>query len=95
VFPVLRFTAVRSGFVDVYFEYSVAGPTYISRLMLDAEETGRHFTFQDMMGIGFLVGEKRKINTSVKITHYSNGNLFIQNCGVMVPLTFSIGYNFD
>jgi hypothetical protein len=28
----------------------------------------------------------------VKINHYSNGNIFTQNAGVKIPLTFSVGY---
>jgi hypothetical protein len=30
----------------------------------------------------------------VKINHYSNGNVFTDNAGVKVPLTFGFGYTF-
>ncbi|MFW6249019.1 MAG: acyloxyacyl hydrolase, partial [Bacteroidota bacterium] len=54
----------------------------------------RKFTFYDYMGIGAFGGKQREFTTELKIGHYSNGNLFPQNDGVMVPLTLSLGYNF-
>lgn len=52
VYPVLRFFALRSRSQDLYFNYSLAGPTFISRTTIDANETGKQFTFQDFMGCG-------------------------------------------
>ena len=46
------------------------------------------------MGIGVFAGKNRHLNASVKINHYSNGNIFTQNAGVKIPLTFSLGYAF-
>jgi len=92
LYPVLRFTAVRSPKTDLYFEYTVAGPTYISKTLIDNEKTGRHFTFYDAMGIGMFTGKKKNLNAGIRIAHFSNGNIFPQNNGVKVPLTFSLGY---
>ena len=94
LYPLLRFTAIRTKPIDVYFIYSVAGPTYISKTNIDQKETGKRFTFQDFMGVGVFAGKGRRINAEVKIAHYSNGNLFPQNSGVMIPLTFSVGWTF-
>ncbi len=94
VYPLLRFTLVRTGAADFYIAYSLAGPTYISTTVLDGLDTGRHFTFQDFMGVGIFAGRSRKLNLNVKINHYSNGNIFPQNAGVKIPLTFGIGYAF-
>lgn len=94
LFPVLRFTVIRSKPVDVYFFYSVAGPTYISRRIIDGKDTGGNFTFQDNLGVGIYLREKRDLNLEVKIGHYSNGNLFPNNDGVKIPLTFSLGFPF-
>jgi hypothetical protein len=94
VYPLFRFTFLRARLVDMYFVYSLAGPTYISKVILDDVNTGRHFTFQDFMGIGWFAGTKRNLNVGVKINHYSNGNIFTQNAGVKIPLTFSVGYAF-
>jgi hypothetical protein len=93
-FPVLRFNVIRSKVADYYFYYSVAGPTYISRTLLDGEETGRHFTFQDLIGIGSFLGPGRRLNAEINIGHFSNGNIFPDNAGVKVPLTFCFGYTF-
>jgi hypothetical protein len=92
--PVLRFTAIRGQLVDYFIEYSVAGPTFISKNRLDDIELGRRFTFHDFMGIGAFAGKNRNIYAGIRIAHYSNGNLFPQNDGVMIPLTFNLGYCF-
>jgi hypothetical protein len=79
---------------DMYFNYSVAGPTFISRVNIDNHPTGRKFTFQDFMGMGIYTGKKREVNAEIRIMHYSNGNLFPDNNGVKIPLTFTMGYAF-
>jgi hypothetical protein len=94
LFPLLRFTAFRSKATDIYFNYSVAGPSYISKLVIEGSNTGKHFTFQDFMGMGAYIGINRKLNAEIRIMHFSNGNLFPQNTGVMIPLTFNLGYAF-
>ena len=94
IYPLFRWTFLRTAPADVYFNYSLAGPTYISKIILDGLDTGHHFTFQDFMGIGMFAGKNRKLNLGVKINHYSNGNIFTQNAGVKIPLTFSVGYAF-
>jgi len=94
LFPVLRFTAFRSAAADIYFNYSVAGPSYISRTMTDGANTGRRFTFQDFMGMGAFMGSRKNLNAEIRIMHYSNGNIFPENLGYMIPLTFNIGYCF-
>ena len=94
VYPLFRFTFLRTAAADMYFAYSLAGPTYISKSFSTDHDTGRHFTFQDFMGIGGSSGQSRNLNAGVKINHYSNGNIFTQNAGVKIPLTFSVGYAF-
>jgi hypothetical protein len=95
LYPVMRFTALRTKPVDVYFNYSVAGPTFISKTIIDEKHTGKKFTFQDFMGMGIFAGKKRKLNAEIRIAHYSNGNIYPQNDGVMIPLSFNFGYSFD
>jgi hypothetical protein len=94
VYPVLRFTFLRTRPADFFFFYSVAGPTYISKSMIDGIDTGTRFTFHDYLGIGGFAGPMRSMSAEIKIGHYSNGNLFPQNAGVKIPLTFTAGYNF-
>ena len=91
-YPVMRFTVIRSPGTDLYLEYTVAGPTYISKTQADGHNTGEQFTFYDMMGMGLFAGKKKNINASIRIAHFSNGNLFPHNDGFMVPLTVGFGY---
>lgn len=94
VFPVFRFTLVHAELIDFYFIYSAAGLAYISNVILDNKNTGKHFTFQDFMGIGLFAGKKKHLNAEIKIQHYSNGNIFTANPGLQIPLTFGAGYSF-
>jgi hypothetical protein len=93
-FPVARFTFLRLKPADVYFAYSVAGPTYISKVVIDGLHTGSHFTFQDFMAMGLFVGSKRRLNVEINLNHYSNGNLLNENAGVKIPLALKLGYAF-
>ncbi len=93
-FPSFRFTLLHSRSADFYFNYSVAGPSFISRVGIDGQNTGRHFTFQDFMGAGVFMGRRRNMNVEIGLNHYSNGNLFPENAAVKIPLTFSAGYTF-
>ncbi|HTM92404.1 MAG TPA: acyloxyacyl hydrolase [Flavisolibacter sp.] len=94
IFPTLRFTAVRSKPADIYLFYSVAGPSYISKTIVDEKDSGKHFTFQDFMGFGGFLGNQKKMNAEISINHYSNGNIFVYNRGFKIPLTFTVGYTF-
>jgi hypothetical protein len=94
LFPVFKFTLFHSKPADMYFLYSVAGPSYISKTVVDGIDLGRKFTFQDYMGIGSYLGKERKICGELRITHYSNGNIFPSNEGLTIPLSFNLGYTF-
>jgi opacity protein-like surface antigen len=85
---------VRNKIFDLYVTYSAAGPTYISKPIIDNIDTGKHFTFQDFMGIGVFLGKNKRININSTIMHYSNGNIFPQNTGIAVPSTLAVGYSF-
>jgi hypothetical protein len=93
-YPLLRFTLLRRRPADVYFVWSVAGPSYISREFVDGRPTGGRFTFQDFMGTGLFFGSRRQFNAEVGINHYSNGNILTENAGVKIPLTLKVGYAF-
>ncbi len=94
VFPVFRLSYWHAKKFDAYFYYSVAGPTYISKTMVDTKKLGGHFTFQDNMGTGVFFGENRNLNAEIRIGHYSNGNTSIDNEAVKIPLSLNFGYAF-
>ena len=94
VYPVFHFIPVRTGSFSFNLGYSLAGPAFISATAVDGQLIGRHFTFQDFISSGVLIGRRHKISAEVRIAHYSNGNLFPQNPGVTVPLGFYLGTAF-
>jgi len=94
VYPLLRFYLARPQQADLYFAYSVAGPTLISDSIIDGLDTGQHFTFQDFLGLGGYFGASRRFNAELGIKHYSNGNIFTKNASIKIPLTLLIGVDF-
>ena len=93
-YPVFRFNFLHTKHLASYAYYSIAGPSFISKTVIDGIDTGKHFTFQDNMGLGFYIGKSRNYNLEFKIGHYSNGNIFTNNAGVKVPFSMHLGYAF-
>ena len=94
IFPVLRFYLLRDEKFDLYANYSIIGPTYITESVTDGFDTGTNITYQDLMGFGIFFGKQRKYNFELRIMHYSNGNIFTRNDGVAIPLQFTFGKTF-
>jgi hypothetical protein len=94
VYPLFRFFLARPRQADIYFSYSLAGPTFISQTVLDGHDTGDRFTFQDFMGVGMFFGKTRRMNAELGIKHYSNGNIFTRNASIKIPLTLTLGLAF-
>ncbi len=95
IFPEVRFWLLQQPKVALYFNYSAAGPTYLSRSTIDGQATGGHFTFQDFLGFGSYFGAERNFNINLKIIHYSSGNLMPNhNPGIKVPVMLGLGYAF-
>ncbi|MCX7125739.1 MAG: acyloxyacyl hydrolase [Gammaproteobacteria bacterium] len=94
VFPSMKFWFLRTRLVDLYFKYAIAGPTYLTQSYIDNIDLGGNFSFQDLLGIGAFIGQKKNFNVAATIGHYSNGNLLPVNPGVEVPLVLSVGYAF-
>jgi opacity protein-like surface antigen len=94
VFPTMRFYLLRRNGFDMYTNYSLIGPTLLTKSDLDNIETGPKITYQDTMGLGIFFGKKRSYNVELRIMHYSNGNIFPKNSGVAIPLQFTLGKTF-
>jgi hypothetical protein len=94
IFPTMRFYLLRRKDFDMYTNYSLIGPTFLTKGNLDKLGTGAKITYQDTMGLGVFFGENRSYNAELRIMHYSNGNIFTQNSGVAVPIQFTIGKTF-
>lgn len=94
VYPLLRWTFLRTTQADVSLSYSAAGPTLLSKQFLDGQNLGGRFTFQDLLGVGVFFGKHRDYYLQFDISHYSNGNMAAPNPGVKVPTTITIGRGF-
>lgn len=94
IFPTMRFYILRKKRFDMYTNYSIIGPTYLTKANIDNLKTGPKTTFQDTMGLGIFFGKKRTYNAELRIMHYSNGNIFTENSGVAVPIQFTFGKTF-
>jgi hypothetical protein len=94
IFPVMRFYLLRKKTFDFYANYSLIGPTFLTKSNIDGFESGPKITYQDTMGFGVFFGKKRKYNFELRIMHYSNGNIFTGNDGVAIPLQFTLGKTF-
>lgn len=94
IFPEIRFFLMRRKGFDLYTNYSIIGPTYLTVKDIDGIKTGPRMTYQDKMGLGMFFGKQRKYNFELRIMHYSNGNYFVDNAGVAVPLQFTFGRTF-
>ena len=94
IYPLARYFFARLDPADLYIAYSLAGPTYITETVLDGVNAGAHFTFQDLISVGTFFGPSRRFNAEIGIKHFSNGNLFVNNPGVTIPLAFKVGLTF-
>ena len=93
-FFVLRFWLFRMDSFNPYIAWSIAGPTLLSRRTFDNANLGGHFIFQDFLGIGVVIGRNHHVDISLKMYHYSNGDLFLNNAGFDVPTVLTVGYIF-
>lgn len=94
LFPEIKVWIVRLPSFDFYFTYSLAGPTYISKVYIDHLNSGSNFTFQDFLGFGAFLGHSKRVALNVKIVHYSNGNSLPNNPGVCVPVMAGLVVSF-
>jgi len=91
----LRFWLFHTNSFNPYITWSIAAPTLISRRIYSQANLGEHFLFQDFLGIGAQIGTRHVFDISLKLYHYSNGDLFSHNDGFDVPSVLSIGTVFN
>lgn len=94
VAPVVRYTFKKRGPVLPYLELSI-GLAYLNHTRIENRNLGIHFSFQDRMGIGALLGASEKVSVGVHAVHYSNAHLSSKNSGITIPLVLDVGYRFS
>ena len=94
VAPVIRYYLFKKTWFSPYVEASV-GPGYLSRTQFGNRNLGMHFTFQDELGIGTVIGKEAGFYGTLSFLHYSNAALSAHNSGITVPLMLTLGYQFN
>lgn len=90
-----RFWFFHTRCFSPYLLYSVAGPSIMSRRIINGTiNLGSHFIWQDILGVGVMLGEQHRFNLEAELVHYSNGDFFTHNPGLGVPIVFNLGYSF-
>jgi hypothetical protein len=92
--PVVRYTFKKHGPIHPYLELSI-GVAYLNHTRIENRNLGMHFTFQDRMGIGTLLGASERVSLGVHAVHYSNAHLSEHNSGMTVPVVLDVGYRFN
>jgi hypothetical protein len=67
----------------------------MNQTRIENRNLGIHFSFQDRMGLGALLGGSEKFSLGVHAVHYSNSHLSAHNSGISIPLVLDIGYRFN
>lgn len=65
IFPSMRFYLLRRNKFDMYANYSLIGPTFLTKGNLDNLNTGPKITYQDTMGLGFFLRKKTTIQCRI------------------------------
>jgi hypothetical protein len=92
--PVIRYSFSKLGPISPYIDISI-GLAYFSQTRIDDRNLGMHPTFQDRIGLGFLVGTKQQFSLGIHAVHYSNACLSAHNNGITIPLELDLGYRFS
>lgn len=90
--PVLRYY-FKNSYVSPFFDISI-GLSYLTKTHIDDRNLGMHFAFQDQVGLGISLGQRKNLSMSISVLHYSNGSISAMNAGITVPIMLNISYRF-
>ncbi len=90
--PLLTYQFNTDAPVIPFVEAGVGG-AYISETRIGDQNLGIHFQFEDIIGIGLRLGERKKHGFRVRALHYSNADLDDNNSGLTF-FTLSYHYRF-
>jgi hypothetical protein len=91
--PVIQYTFKKRGPMVPYLTLSI-GLSYLSQTQFEQRKLGIHYAFQDRIGLGVYVGEKKQFSLGFHAAHYSNACLSKHNSGITIPIMMDIGYWF-
>lgn len=81
-------------FLHPYVEYSLFGPTLVSKSAFAGLEFGSRFLFQNFFGVGVELGSERALSVDLKMLRYYESDNFQPKKGFRVPLVASVGISF-
>lgn len=81
-------------FAHTYAEYSVFGPTLLSKEHFHDQTFGTNFLFQSFYGAGVELGEGRGFSIDLKIVRYTKTSEPTADYSIYVPILVSMGYLF-
>ncbi len=91
VTPILRYYFATNPYFSPFFNVGI-GPSYLSKTVIDNQQLGMHFAFQDQVGLGATVGKTQALSILFSAFHYSNGSLGAHNSGITVPMMLTAEY---
>lgn len=81
-------------FLHTYLEYSMFGPTALSKEVFGSLHFGSNFLFQNFFGIGVEVGEGSGFCVDLRIFRYTEKDFKKPAALFQVPITLSVGLLF-
>ncbi len=81
-------------FFHPYFEYSLLGPTIISKDSFANMQFKSNILFQNFFGVGMDIGESRGFSVDLKTIRYYESDNFHPQDGFRVPIIASVGVIF-
>lgn len=79
--PSFRVFVAEKKILDMFIDLSL-GLAYKSQNKFSGRNFGSRFAFEERLGAGFLLGNKRQYEISYRLMHYSNGYLAEYNHGI-------------
>lgn len=93
-FLACRVWALHLPFAHSYLEYSLFGPTLLSKESFNQFDFGSNFLFQNFFGVGIELGEGRGFCIDLKILRYTKPDSSLLDFSIHVPILISAGYLF-
>ena len=89
-----RVWAIHLPFAHTYLEYSILGPTLLSKENFNNVDFGSNILFQNFFGAGIELGEGRGFSINLKILKYTNSDVNQPDVSIHIPILVSVGYLF-
>lgn len=89
-----RINGISLLFFHPYLEYSLFGPTVVSKDHFASRNFGSRFLLQNFLGAGVEIGKNSGISINAKMIRYFLADMTHPKEGFEVPILLSVGYHF-